>query len=55
MKFLKSYKVFESNDSDIKNVEFINDYIKECKWDIHNSLANCAFFAKDFYQWCQKK
>lgn len=38
-----------------KNVEFINDYIKDCKWDIHNSLANCAFFAKDFYQWCQKK
>jgi hypothetical protein len=38
-----------------KNVEFINDYIKECKWNIQNSLANCAFFAKDFYQWCQKK
>ena len=53
MKFLKSYKVFESND--YKNVEFINDYIKECKWNIQNSLANCAFFAKDFYQWCQKK
>ena len=38
-----------------KNSEFVNDYIKECKWNIQNSLANCAFFAKDFYQWCQKK
>ena len=38
-----------------KDIEFVNDYIKECKWNIQNSLANCAFFAKDFYQWCQKK
>jgi len=33
----------------------VNSYIKDCKWDIKNSLANCAFFAKDFYQWCQSK
>ena len=52
MKHLKTYKLFESNDNDLN---FVNDYIKECKWDIQNSLANCAFFAKDFYQWCQKK
>lgn len=38
-----------------KNSEFVNDYIKDCKWNIQNSLANCAFFSKDFYQWCQKK
>jgi len=38
-----------------KDIEFVNDYIKECKWNIQNSLANCAFFAKDFYQWGQKK
>jgi len=52
MKHLNSYKVFESVD-DINLI--IDDYIKECKWDIENSLANCAFFAKDFYQWCQSK
>ena len=23
-----------------KNSEFVNDYIKECKWNIKNSLAN---------------
>lgn len=43
---------------EIKNYEItkiVENYIKECKWDIENSLANCAFFAKDFYQWCQSK
>ncbi len=38
-----------------KNLEFVKDYIKECNWDINNSLANCAYFAKDFYHWCQSK
>lgn len=52
MKWLKTYKLFES----LNLVEsFVSDYLRECKWDIKNSLGNCAFFAKDFYDWCQSK
>ena len=52
MKFIKSYKLFESvNDINL----IVDNYIKDCKWDIQNSLGNCAFFAKDFYEWCQSK
>lgn len=51
MKHLKTYKLFESvNDINL----IVDNYIKDCQWDIQNSLGNCAFFAKDFYQWCQK-
>lgn len=52
MKHLNSYKVFESVE-EISSI--VDDYIKDCKWDIQNSLGNCAFFAKDFYEWCQSK
>lgn len=48
MKYLKSYKLFESNVNSI-----IDSYLSDIKWDIQNSLGNCAFFAKDFYDWCQ--
>lgn len=50
MKYLKSYKLFESNVNSI-----IDSYLSDIKWDIQNSLGNCAFFAKDFYEWCQSK
>lgn len=33
----------------------VNDYLRDSNWDIKNSLGNCAFFAKDFYEWCQKR
>lgn len=52
MKHLKTYKLFES----LNLIEsFVSDYLKECKWDIKSSLGNCAFFSKDFYDWCQSK
>ena len=52
MKFIKPYKLFESvNDINL----IVDNYIKDCQWDIQNSLGNCAFFAKDFYEWCQSK
>jgi len=44
MKYLKRYKVNS----------VVQEYIRDIKWDIKNSLGNCAFFAKDFYEWCQK-
>ena len=50
MKYLKSYKIFESNVNSI-----IDEYLQNCKWDIKNSIGNCAFFSKDFYEWCQSK
>ena len=50
MKFLKTYKIFESNVNSI-----IDEYLQNCKWDIKNSIGNCAFFSKDFYEWCQSK
>lgn len=52
MNHLKTYKLFESLNL-IKS--FVTDYLEDCKWDIKNSLGNCAFFAKDFYDWCQSK
>lgn len=30
-------------------------YLSECKWDLEGTLGNCAFFAKDFYEWCEKE
>ena len=52
MRHLKTYKLFES----LNLIEsFVSDYLKDCKWNIKNSLGNCAFFAKDFYDWCQSK
>lgn len=51
MKWLKTYKVFES----VQEIEsIVKKYISESKYDLVNSLGNCAFFAKDFYEWCVK-
>ena len=49
MKHLKTYKLFES----VQEIEsIVKKYISESKYDLVNSLGNCAFFAKDFYEWC---
>lgn len=48
MNYLVKYKLFEPLVTSI-----VDEYIKDCKWDINNSIGNCAFFAKDFYEWCK--
>ena len=30
-------------------------YLADCDWDIDTSLGNCAFFAKDFCEWCHRE
>jgi hypothetical protein len=30
-------------------------YLSECGWDLERTLGNCAFFAKDFYEFCEKE
>jgi len=30
-------------------------YLTDCDWNIDASLGNCAFFAKDFYEWCHRE
>ena len=30
-------------------------YLADCDWDIDASIGNCAFFAKDFCEWCQRE
>jgi uncharacterized protein (DUF2237 family) len=52
MKYIKSYKLFESSNN---LTSIIENYISSCQWDIENSLGNCAFFAKDFYEWSKKQ
>lgn len=55
MRIIKTYKLFESQ----KNLQIASDLVKEyislTKWDIENTLGNCAFFAKDFYLFCKSK
>jgi hypothetical protein len=51
MKWLKTYKIFES----VQEIEsIVEKYISESEYDLEKSLGNCAFFAKDFYEWCVK-
>ncbi len=52
MKWLKTYKIFESFQ-EIDSI--VKGYISKSKYDLKNSLGNCAFFAKDFYEWCTSK
>lgn len=46
---MKYLKLFEDH-----SVDLIKRYIKDSKYDIQNSIGNCAFFAKDFYEWGAK-
>ena len=59
MKYLKNYTLFESKNSlrtnSQKVIDLVSEYISSTKWDIENTLGNCAFFAKDFYLFCKSK
>lgn len=35
--------------------ELVSSYLDDCGWAIDISLGNCAFFTKDFYEWCISK
>lgn len=48
---IKSFKVFES---EIEINESVKRYLEETSYNIQNSLGNCAFFSKDFFDWCEK-
>ena len=33
----------------------VRSYLADCDWNIDISLGNCAFFTKDFYEWCMRE
>lgn len=33
----------------------VSSYLDDCGWAIDISLGNCAFFTKDFYEWCMRE
>ena len=61
MRFIKSYKIFESTQSDLQKLarDFLKDY--SINWDLRlaepfdRELANCAWFSKEFFNWAKKK
>ena len=52
MKYLKNFRLFESLES-INSL--VNNYLEESTWDLENSIGNCSFFSKDFYEWAKSK
>jgi len=46
--FIKSFKVFES---ELQLESIVNKYLQESRYNIQKSTGNCAFFAKDFFEW----
>ena len=65
MRKLKYVKLFENflikEEAQIQVVQLVHQvplaivrsYLKHSEYDLANSLGNCAFFAKDFYDWAK--
>ena len=54
MKHVLSFQVFESDVEQSQIMSIVKSYIRDSKYDLYNSLGNCAFFAKDVYEWAEK-
>ncbi len=59
MKYLKSYKIFESQNLDSLANQFIDEYSHQYDLRLGKNFdrekANCSWFTKEFYNWTKSK
>lgn len=54
LKYILPFRLFESDVEEAQIHSIVRSYLSDSKYDLANSIGNCAFFAKDFYDWAKE-
>jgi len=54
LKYILPFQLFESDVEEAQIQSIVRSYLSDSKYDLGNSIGNCAFFAKDFYDWAKE-
>lgn len=54
LKHILPFLLFESDADEAQIQSIVRSYLVDSEYDLANSLGNCAFFAKDFYDWAKE-
>ena len=54
LKHILPFLLFEYNEEEAQIQSIVRSYLADSKYNLANSLGNCAFFAKDFYDWAKE-
>jgi len=53
LKHILPFRLFEFEDEEAQIESIVKSYLRDSIYDLANSLGNCAFFSKDFYDWAK--